>query len=342
MSVGDFVDFRIVKEQVSMEMVLGHYGIHLHRSNQTALRGKCPLPTHTSKESSDSFGVQTAKNIWACQSQSCASARGGKRGGNVIDFVSIMESCSIREAAEKLHAWFLSSTPASPASRSTPAAVGEGSVETGKLVSEKNIGTGEVGEFNKPLSFALKDVDYDHQYVRGRGVDSETAKLFGVGFFPGRGLMNGKVVVPIHNEKGELVAYAGRAIDGSEPKYKLPSGFHKSSILFNLHRSIGGSAAVSTVVLVEGFFDCIKVHQAGYPCVAMMGSSLSEEQEKLLQSHFSGVLVMLDGDEAGRKGTDDCLLRLGRLMWVKGITLPENKQPDQFSSNEIKTIIGGK
>ena len=59
---------------------------------------------------------------------------------------------------------------------------------------------------------------------------------FGIGYFPGKGSMSGRVVIPIHNERGELVAYAGRAIDQTEPKYKLPAGFKKSAVLFNLHR----------------------------------------------------------------------------------------------------------
>jgi DNA primase len=81
-----------------------------------------------------------------------------------------------------------------------------------------------VGEVNKPLSFTLRDVDSSHLYLRQRGIQEETARHFGVGFFLGRGSMSGCVVIPIHNERGELVAYVGRSIDGSEPKYKLPNG----------------------------------------------------------------------------------------------------------------------
>src|SRR5436853_4581508 len=124
----------------------------------------------------------------------------------------------------------------------------------------------------------LKDVDLRHAYLRRRGIKEETAREFGVGLFPGRGSMSGRVVIPIPNEKGELVAYAGRSIDGSEPRYKLPAGFHKSHVVYNLHRVKGRSV----VVLVEGFFDCMKVSQAGYPCVALMGCSMSELQEELL------------------------------------------------------------
>lgn len=116
---------------------------------------------------------------------------------------------------------------------------------------------------NKPLSFQVKGIDSAHSYLESRGITRETAEAFGAGFFSGKGSMHGRVVIPIHNEKAELVAYAGRVIDNSEPRYKLPAGFQKSLELYNLHR-VGES---DRVVAVEGFFDCIKVHQAGFPNV---------------------------------------------------------------------------
>jgi DNA primase len=70
--------------------------------------------------------------------------------------------------------------------------------------------------------------------------------------------MAGRIVIPIESERGELVAYAGRSIDGSEPKYKLPAGFKKSQVLFNLCRAME-EVPTGAVVLVEGFFDCMKV-----------------------------------------------------------------------------------
>src|SRR4051812_29842649 len=101
-----FVDFKIVKEAISMEMVLARYNIRLRKVNQSYLRGKCPLPTHAASSSDGSFGVHTGKNAWACQSDSCVKARGGKKGGNVLDFTALMEGCSIRDAALKLNDWF--------------------------------------------------------------------------------------------------------------------------------------------------------------------------------------------------------------------------------------------
>ena len=84
------------------------------------------------------------------------------------------------------------------------------------------------------------------------------------------------------------------------------------------------------------------VHQAGYPCVALMGSSISEVQAKLLSENFTGALIMLDGDLAGREGTAKLLADLGWRMWVKAITLPQSTQPDQLSPDDIKTVMVGK
>src|SRR5262249_33478068 len=149
---------------------------------------------------------------------------------------------------------------------------------------------------------------------------------FGVGFFGGKGSMHNRIAIPIHNPKGELIAYAGRSIDGSEPRYKFPAGFHKSLELFNLHRVVGDLS----VVLVEGFFDCMNVSQAGFPCVALMGSTMSKVQENLLAEHFARIILMLDGDETGRLATSkiaDVMQR--RVFQVQTVELPRGKQPDQ-------------
>jgi DNA primase len=143
-------------------------------------------------------------------------------------------------------------------------------------------------------------------------------------------------VIPIHNQNGELVAYAGRSIDGSEPRYKFPAGFHKSQELFNLSRVIGEYA----VVLVEGFFDCMKVTQAGFPCVALMGSTMSNAQQNLLAEHFGQVMLMLDGDGTGQKAKEEIHERLQHVVYqVAAVDLPDGVQPDQLSTPEIENIL---
>jgi DNA primase len=75
-------------------------------------------------------------------------------------------------------------------------------------------------------------------------------------------MMHGRVVIPIRNSTGELVAYAGRAVNECGPKYKLPIGFRKSLEVYNLHRA--ATASSDRVIVVEGYFDCLRVHQAGF------------------------------------------------------------------------------
>ena len=327
---GRFVDFRTVKERVSIEAVLIHYSVQLRRVNQHTLRGKCALPAHSSESSRSSFSAALERNIWACQSASCAATRKGKKGGNVLDLVAAMEDCSVREAALKLDAWF-------PAT-SGPQAVGKGSERREELVSKKGDEVLELTE-NTPLTFSLNGIDPTHPYFENRGITEETARHFGAGFFPGRGSMAGRVVIPISNERGELVAYAGRSIDASEPKYKFPAGFRKSEVLWNLDRVRGLIPTSELVIVVEGFFDCMKIHQAGAPrVVALMGSSLSEAQEKLLLE-FPRVLLFLDGDEAGREATTIIAGRLMPQTFLRVVQVADGVQPDQLSSEEIREIL---
>lgn len=330
----NWVDYKEVKAAVSMEMVLDRYGVAVRRVNKTYLRGRCPLPTHTSDGSKESFGVSTEKNAWACQSQSCVSARGGRRGGNVLDFVAVMESCTVRAAALKLQSWFMGE--GSKNENRAPAAPAELIAEKRELVGESVSATDKAG--NVPLPFALKGIDLSHPYLMHRGITRETAELFGVGFFPGKGLMSGRIVIPIQNAAGELVAYAGRALDeATEPRYKLPAGFEKSLELYNLHRA----AAMESrgVVIVEGFFDAMKVHQAGFPyVVALMGSSLSDVQAQKLVP-FGRVILMLDGDEAGTEATHRIAAQLARRVLVRIADVPPDKQPDLLPSDEIRRIL---
>jgi len=152
--------------------------------------------------------------------------------------------------------------------------------------------------------------------------------------------MTGRIVIPSENERGELVAYAGRSIDGSEPKYKLPAGFKKSHVLFNLCRAMEEDSA-GAVVLVGGFFDCMKVTEAEHVCVALIRCSLSKEQEAQLVAHFRQVVIMLDGDEAGRNGAEEIASRLSHRMWVRVVDVAEGTQPDQLAAEDFRRLLQG-
>jgi len=337
----DWVSFDEIKKVVTLQMAIEHYGIKLRHVNATTLRGKCPLPSHGSEKSKESFTATLTKGIggaWACQSQSCIKSR-GRVGGNVLDFVAAMERCSVRDAAIKLQTWFLvpaAGNGSGPIGKE-PHAKSFAGKETGHdLVSKKESNGGGESDSNKPLKFNLQNIDHAHPYLKERGLTEETTQKFGVGFFPGKGSMHDRIVIPIHNPKGELVAYAGRSIDGSEPRYKFPAGFHKSLELYNVHRV----REEVSVVLAEGFFDCMKVTQAGFPCVALMGSTMSNAQEEIIREHFAHVVVMLDGDEAGRGASEGIVERLRSVVYqVDVATLADGLQPDQLSSDELHQLV---
>lgn len=315
-----WVDFAAIKESVDIEQVLEHYRVRLKRVRKEYLRGLCPLPTHGSAQSRESFGVDTGRNVWACHSASCCQARRGKVGGNILDLVACMEACSIRLAALRLRTWSITTG------------------ETGladQLVS-KGKRAGRSQEEIPRLSFTLR-LQW-HPYLEQRGIRWQTAAWFGAGYYGGSGFLRGRMVFPIHDEGGELVAYAGRTMDGREPRYLFPTGFPKSQVIFNLHRAVEFAARQGGVVIVvEGFFDCMKVHQAGYGnVVALMGASLSDRQSELLDTYFQKLVVMLDGDEAGRRASQVLAARwpAAKMAWV-----PAGWQPDQLSSEEIGGIL---
>jgi DNA primase len=315
-----WVDFAAIKASVGIEQVLQHYRVRLKRVRKDYLRGLCPLPTHGSAQSRESFGVDTGRNVWACHSASCCQARQGKVGGNILDLVARMDACSIREAALRLRGW------------------SDVSGETGlpnQLVS-KGKRSGRSQEELPRLSFTLR-LQW-HPYLEHRGIQGQTAAWFGAGYYAGSGFLRGRMVFPIHDERGELVAYAGRTMDGREPRYLFPPGFHKSQVVFNLHRAVQSTAGQGGVaIVVEGFFDCLKVHQAGYGnVVALLGANVSARQSKLLDTYFRELVVMLDGDEVGRRASLALAERwpAAHIAWV-----PAGWQPDQLSSEELERIL---
>ena len=86
---------------------------------------------------------------------------------------------------------------------------------------------------------------------------------------------------------GDWWPIAAARLDGSEPRYKFPAGFAKSQVLFNLHRAVAPGS--QTGIVVEGFFDCLKVHQAGFgSVVALMGAAFTTASAGCWSSVFGG------------------------------------------------------
>ena len=157
--------------------------------------------------------------------------------------------------------------------------------------------------------------------------------------------MHGRVCIPLHDLDGTLVGYAGRW-PGNEPpesegKYRLPNGFHKSILVYNLQRA-KACARQHGLVLVEGYFDVMWLHQLGIcHAVALMGSALSDVQLNLIVETVGPqgkVTLLFDGDASGRACTEDALARISKRVYTKALYLPDGKQPDQLTKAELKVL----
>jgi DNA primase len=309
-----WLNFREIKQTISIEAALGRYHWKYRRRRGDLVQGCCPI--HRGQRE-DAFHVDLRNNGFHCFS---CQAHGG-----VLDLVVAMERCSLREAGLLLTEWFIVTTEM----RTLEVTVDH--KKNAQLIREKE-------RLAAPLKFTLRPLDSGHVYLRDRGIDVRTAAHFGVGHYAAPGLLQGRVVIPIHNERGHLLAYAGRSINGTGPKYKLPTNFAKSRVLFNLHRAIAHRQ--QTIIVVEGFFDCLKVHQAGMPCVvALMGCSLSEHQETLLLRSFRNVTLMLDADSAGVHGSAIIAARLVKYCAIEIVSLATGQQPDRLSTPEIHRAL---
>jgi DNA primase len=108
--------------------------------------------------------------------------------------------------------------------------------------------------------------------------------------------------------------------------------------LFNFHRA--AATRSETALVVEGFFDCLRISQTGFgSVVALMGTELYEHPTQLLRDRFSRVLLLLDGDEAGRLARDRVAARLRDRCKVRVIELPEGAQPDLLPDCELRELI---
>lgn len=343
MRKSSFIDFKAVKAAVTMEQVLAHYNLteNFKRSGDS-LSGPCPI--HKGSNPTQ-FRVSISKNIWNCFSD-C------KHGGNVLDFIARMENVSIHAAALKVVEWFrLDSEAFNNGSGEEKQHVAEPVKDNGsanrKALSKKAINDTEKVTTNKPLKFRLDKLDAEHPYLRERGLKPETIKGFAIGFCE-KGMMAGRIAIPICNPEGAVVAYAGR-FPGEPaedtPKYKLPQGFRKSLELFNIERAIK-EPAERPLVIVEGFFSCMNLHQHGHRKeVGLMGSTMSAAQEELIRKHFPAgtqVIIALDENEAGQAGREDIASRLAKYYFVKIQTFKNpDTQPEHLNAEEVQKLVGG-
>lgn len=335
-----WIDFAELRAKVSLEDVLltmYQLGPRLKRQGDKLI-GPCPVHDGDGPRA---FHAVLAKNAWFCFSR-C------RRGGNQIDFVAHKEGISVREAALRLHEFFhlgdvsppsgvVKPSPSAPlADAKTPARAPTSPAPTSRPANDAPI--------NPRLDLKL-ELDPTHPHLlKDRGLSIETSKRFGVGYCA-RGILRGTIAIPIHDHEGDLVAYAGRRLKWADVeahgKYKLPGGFRKDYVLYNLHRA--REHADGALILVEGYFAVMKLHESGFPnAVASMGCSLSEPQAALFAKHAKEVVVLYDGNEAGRSGAAAARMLLEqRRVRTRVVTLSDALQPDALPPRTLRWALRG-
>jgi DNA primase len=345
---GSFADR--VKQQADIVRVVGEY-VRLKKSGQN-FTGLCPFHS----EKTPSFAVHPVKQIYHCF--------GCGAGGDVFKFVMEMDKItfpeSVRAVAEKCGI-------AIPRARErTPEERRENQQRTSLVELHREAAAFFVQQLNAtPEGRAAK------AYLLDRGLDSEAMARFGIGFAPsgGEALLraltqkypekalevsglfsrdqNGRlfdrfrrrVMFPIANDSGKIVAFGGRALGDDLPKYlnspETPI-YTKSNILYHLDRAKEALRQRDFAVLVEGYMDAIAVARAGISnVVASCGTSLTEPQVKLLNRFTRRIIVNYDPDTAGQAATERSLsILLEQGAEVRVLALPGGKDPDSFIRSE--------
>ncbi len=341
---GSFADR--VKQQADIVRVVGEY-VRLKKSGQN-FTGLCPFHS----EKSPSFAVHPVKQIYHCF--------GCGVGGDVFKFVMEMEKIpfpeAIRVVAEKCGIAVPAARERSPEERK------ENQQRTSLVEIHREAAAFFAQQLNgTPEGRAAK------AYLLDRGLDSEAVARFGIGFAPSGGeiLMRAmkqkypekvlevsglfsrdqsgrpydrfrrRVMFPIANDSGKIVAFGGRALGDDLPKYlnspETPI-YSKSNVLYHLDRAKESLRQRDFAVLVEGYMDAIAVAIAGVSnVVASCGTSLTESQVKLITRFTRRIIVNYDPDTAGQAATERSLtLLLEQGVEVRVLALPGGKDPDSF------------
>lgn len=206
-------------------------------------------------------------------------------------------------------------------------------------------------------------------YLEKRGLSAKTIKEFGFGFAPDNrtalktalkqfgdpmlveaGLLiavddkapydrfRGRLMIPIRDPRGRVIAFGGRILGEGEPKYlNSPDTplFDKGRTLYNLDKCSPASRQTARVIVVEGYMDVIAIAQAGFTdAVAPLGTALTEQQIQMLWRMTEKPLLCFDGDAAGQKAALRAALRALPLLKpghsLQFVTLPEGQDPDDL------------
>ncbi|MFH0975935.1 MAG: DNA primase [Spirochaetota bacterium] len=307
----------LVRERAQIEEIIKRYVPTLKKNgnNFTAL---CPFH----KEKTPSFSVSPEKQIFYCF--------GCNAGGNVFSFISKIEGLTFPESVKFVGELVGIKVENKPDGKSDQ--------KEDKLERLKTINRSAMDFFHNIL--VSEPGSRGLNYIIKRGVSEEAIKEFRLGFSPDSwnhltnyltnnkmplglsfeiGLLGSKdkqnyydkfrnrVMFPIINHRNEVVAFGGRAIDGTEPKYLNSQEsviYKKREVLYGLNIAKQYISEYKRAIIVEGYLDVIGCHQAGIKnVVAPLGTALTIDQLKLLSRYCKEVILLFDADSAGIKAS---------------------------------------
>jgi len=308
--------------------------------------GLCPFHS----EDTPSFSVAPDKQIFYCF--------GCQKGGNVLQFIMEMESITLPEAAEELAGQVGVSIPQQKLS---PKEAARNAQKRDLLCIHELAADFFVRNLPQPAAAA---------YIKKRGISLDSLTGFRLGYAAGddweilyrylsakgfsdslleeSGLVShsaktghyydkfhGRLMFPICDYRGQVVAFGGRVIGEGEPKYlNSPQSpiYNKSQHLYALHIAATAIRHQDLAVVMEGYMDVLTAHQYGVNnAVASLGTAFTEAQARLLKRYTTNVLLCYDSDEAGSKAAQRGLEVLREQGFtVRVIRLPGEKDPDDF------------
>lgn len=348
-------------QAIIVEDVIGEF-VHLKKSG-SSYRGLSPFVN----EKTPSFFVVPSKGIYKDFSSG--------RGGNAVDFLMQHEKMTYPEALRWLAARYNIEIEEEEVS------------EEQKQEKSEREQLGIVTEFaNKYFQDQMYNTETGRaiglSYFEERGFREDILKKFQLGYCPdgwdkmsqaaltaGHSLtyllksgltrekdgspydfFRGRVMFPIHNVSGKVIAFGGRTlkVEKEIAKYfNSPESdlYHKSNTLYGMHLAKNAIVKEDNCFLVEGYTDVISLHQAGVEnVVASSGTSLTEGQIRLIRRFTQNITILYDGDKAGIKASFrgiDMILKEG--LNVRVATFPDGDDPDSFarkhSSEEIQKYI---
>lgn len=170
-------------------------------------------------------------------------------------------------------------------------------------------------------------------YMVERGFDINALQYFEVAYSSNKQ----RVTIPVRDEHYKLVGFIGRTTVDASPKYLYTKGFKRGRILFNLNNA----KHHSTVIVVEGSLDVIKLHQSGFPnAVSTLGAQVTEPQIELLKE-FDEIIIFPDGDSAG-KGPVSAIMEGCPRKEISIVDTPEGTDAGDLSAEEIKEMLANK